>query len=175
MTRRLTSLSACLAFALFSFPAALLGPQDKTADPVTTRVEPASALERMSWLAGDWSGDAWGGRFHAFYTTPEGGRLLSYSRLEQDGHDTYYEFEVFERRAEGVHLQPFPGGQRADGFELASYDEQGQEAVFENPAKDWPTRISYQRAAADRLVITLSDPHGTSDKVERFDLQRSQG
>ena len=56
-----------------------------------------------------------------------------------------------------------------------SYDEQGQEAVFENPAKDWPTRITYQRAAADRLVITLSDPHGTSDKVERFDLQRSQG
>jgi hypothetical protein len=129
----------------------------------------------MSWLAGDWSGDAWGGRFHAHYTSPEGGRILSYSRLEQDGHDTYYEFEVFERRAAGVHLQPFPGGKRADGFELASHDAKLQQAVFENPKKDWPTRIVYQREAPERLVITLSDPHNKSDKVERFDLRRTQG
>ena len=62
-------------------------------------------------------------------------------------------------------------GADRDGVD-ARRDGVAQQAVFENPAKDWPTRIVYHRAGPDRLVITLSDPHGTSDKVETFDLGR---
>ncbi len=50
-----------------------------------------------------------------------------------------------------------------------------RQAVFENPAKDYPTRIVYHRAADDRLVITLSDPFGGTTQTERFELTRLPG
>lgn len=171
MLDRTASLAPFLALVLLFCPDPLARPAEQGSTAPAASAVPGNALAEMSWLAGDWSGDAWGGRFHAHYTSPAGGRILGYSRLVKGGQDTYYEFEVFELRAERVHLQPFPGGKRADGFELAAHDAAARRAVFENPAKDWPTRIVYQRVEPDRLVITLSDPHGTSDKVETFDLR----
>lgn len=135
-------------------------------------VKPSEALKEMSWLAGSWSGEMWGGTFKAYYSTPEGGKILSHSQLLKDDEVVFYEFEVFEARGRGVHLQPFPGGERAGGFELRSSDAEQRKAVFENPEKDFPTRIVYQRVSKDGLEITLSDPHGGSDKVERFVLKR---
>jgi tagatose-1,6-bisphosphate aldolase non-catalytic subunit AgaZ/GatZ len=38
------------------------------------------------------------------------------------------------------------------------YDAKGHRAVFENLAHDFPTRISYQRVARDRLTILVSGP-----------------
>ena len=34
---------------------------------------PAGQIAGMGWLAGDWEGPMWGGVFHAYYCTPEGG------------------------------------------------------------------------------------------------------
>jgi hypothetical protein len=41
---------------------------------------------------------------------------------------------------------------------LAEYDAQNRRAVFENLAHDFPTRISYQRVAKNRLTILVSGP-----------------
>ncbi len=136
------------------------------------RIEPTKVLAGMEWLAGSWSGSMWGGEFHAFYSSPAGGKILSHSRLLKEGRETFFEFEVFEPRDGAVYLQPFPGGKKAVGFPLLSHDAKGRKAVFENPKKDYPTRITYHRVADDRLVITLDDPHGESGKVERFELKR---
>lgn len=123
----------------------------------------------LAWLGGDWAGDAWGGRFQASYATTGDGGVMSYSRLIRDGSLAYYEFEVFTPDGDDMTLQPFPGGKRADGFRLTSSEP--WRAVFENPEKDYPTRIVYQRSAPDRLVITLDDPHGGSEKREVFELR----
>ncbi len=129
-------------------------------------------VEALDWLAGSWSGDMWGGRFHAFYSTPEGGTVLSHSRLLKEGKEAFYEFEVFALRDGVVHLQPFPRGAKAVGLRLHSLDAAARTAVFENPDKDYPTRIEYRRTSDDELVITLTDPHGGSDETERFVLGR---
>lgn len=134
-------------------------------------VAPEKVLAGMDWLAGTWSGDMWGGRFVAYYSTPEGGRILGHSRLLKEGKEVFYEFEMFEPREQTLHMQPFPGGKRVDGFTLRELDPNARKATFANPEKDYPTRIVYQRVADDALVITLDDPHGDSDKVERFDLR----
>jgi hypothetical protein len=126
----------------------------------------------LAFLAGTWSGNAWGGTFTAYYTTPEGGRVISHSKLMQGGREAFYEFEVFAVEDEEIRMLPFPGGKRATGLALADLVRDERKAVFENPDKDYPTRIVYQRVAEDRLVITLSDPHGGSSKVEVFDLKR---
>lgn len=133
---------------------------------------PEATLAGMAWLAGTWSGEAWGGRFEAYYSTPQGGRVLGQSKLFRDGEEAYFEFEVFAPKDGLVFLQPYPGGRPADGFPLLRADPVERVAVFENPDKDWPTRIEYRRAADDELLILLSDPHGGSEKVERFELSR---
>jgi hypothetical protein len=130
--------------------------------------EPAK-IDSLAWLAGRWSGPMWGGEFVAAYNAPAGGTLLSFSELRKDGKAAFYEFEVFEARAEGLVLTPYPGGQKKETFRLTS--SEASKAVFENPAKDFPTRIEYHRAAEDRLVITLSG--GAGGKTETFDLKRA--
>ncbi len=141
--------------------------------PVPVQAEdPVTQLGSMKWLAGTWRGPAWGGEFTAYYSTPEGGRILSHSELRKGGKLAFHEFEVFQVKAGAVVLNPYPGGQAAAGFTLASLDAKARRAVFENPKKDFPTRIVYERPADDRLVITLSDPHGKSGEEEVFDLKR---
>ena len=62
-----------------------------------------------------------------------------------------------------------PGGSCC--LPITSLDAKAKKAVFENPKKDYPTRITYHRVA-DELTITLDDPHGKSDKSEVFKLNR---
>ena len=131
---------------------------------------PEEAIADMGWLAGTWSGDMWGGRFVAHYSTPDGGRILSFSQLTRNGSEAFYEFEVFAPDGDAVRLQPFPGGKRADVLTLTSVSAAERRAVFENPDKDYPTHIVYECPTEDELVITLSDPHGGSDRTERFAL-----
>ena len=137
------------------------------------RSSPTEVLSGLTWLAGDWSGDMWGGEFHAYYTTPEGGKLISHSRLMHAGEESFYEFEVFEAHEQTVRLQPFPGGKKASSFLLKSHDPKSRRAVFENPENDFPTEIVYHRVADDNLVIKLSDKVHGSDKVQVFDLKRA--
>ncbi|MHC5064464.1 MAG: DUF6265 family protein [Planctomycetota bacterium] len=132
------------------------------------------AIAEMSFLAGSWQGEAMGGEFHAYYSTPEGGKVLSYSELKHGDEVVFHEFEKFEEREDALVFCPFPGGKPAVELEMTEIDEAEKKVVFENPDKDFPTMMVYQRVADDRLVITLSDPHGESEKVEVFDLKRLQ-
>lgn len=133
---------------------------------------PAQVLARMAWVSGSWEGSMWGGTFRAYYSTPEGGKILSHSELLKEGKVVFHEFEVFEVAGDVLHYQPYPGGKKAGGFRLTECKPGSKKATFENPKKDFPTRIVFHRASADQLVVTLSDPHGTSDKVEVFKLAR---
>ena len=141
-------------------------------EPSHSPDHPGGIIGEMHWLAGTWSGDMWGGRFVAHYSTPAGGKILSHSRLFEGDEVSFYEFEVFEPKASTVYFQPYPGGEAATGFTLVSHDAKSRRAIFENPNKDFPTRIVYERVADDRLVITLSDPHGDSSEIQTFDLSR---
>ena len=127
-----------------------------------------NTVASMGWLAGNWQGPMGDGTFAAHYSTPDGGKILSFSELRKGDRVAFYEFETFETKDGTVLLTPYPGGGKRASFTLTSVEE--KKAVFENPKKDFPTRIVYHRAADDRLLITLSDPHGGSDKVQTFDL-----
>ena len=133
---------------------------------------PTDTLARLGWMAGSWEGSMWGGTFRAYYSTPAGGKILSHSELLKEGKVVFYEFEVFEVEGEVLRYQPYPGGKKAGGFVLTECKPGAKKATFENPKKDFPTRIVFHRAADNQLVATLSDPHGKTDKVETFKLTR---
>lgn len=132
--------------------------------------EAQSPAADLSWLAGDWSADAWGGRLDARYLTARGGHAIGYSRLMRDATQAYFEFEVFEPAGGGVRLTPYPRGQRATSLFSTLIDPNAEKAVFENMEKDYPTRIVYQRTPAGELVVTLDDPHGLTGKREVFEF-----
>ena len=131
---------------------------------------PQKQLAAMSWLAGNWSGEMWGGIFSAHYSLPNDGMILSVSELATDGKVGYHEFERFDVKDGAVRMSPYPKGRPAGTFKLTKLD--GKKAIFDNPKKDFPTRITYHRKSEKELEITLSDPHGKSDKTEVFKLER---
>lgn len=165
---RILALTILVAFGYLSLSSA----QDEaTQDPAKKPIVENPILD-MDWLAGTWSGDMWGGTFEAHYSTADGGRILSHSRLWRNKKESFFEFEVFEQRDGVVHLQPYPGGKRATGLTLVTHDAEARKAIFENENKDYPTRITYHRVGKEHLTITLSDPHGQSGKTESFELRR---
>lgn len=134
---------------------------------------PAGNVQDLGFLTGTWSGPMWGGEFSAHYSSGESGMLLSYSELTRDGKAAFYEFERFDMQGERLTFTPYPGGKRSVPFALVALDKPARKAAFENPQKDFPTRIVFHRVTDDRLVIELSDPHNTPDKKEVFDLKRA--
>lgn len=137
-------------------------------------LSPKKQIAEMHWLAGTWEGKMWGGTFVAYYCTPDGGKVMSYNKLIKKGAVAFHEFEVFEVENGKVVFHPFPGGKKATSLTLTECDLKAKRVVFENPQKDFPTRIVYHRVADDNLVITLSDPHNDSKRVQKFDLKRKK-
>ncbi len=129
-------------------------------------------LASMTWLAGAWQGKAWGGTFRAYYSTPDGGKVVGRSQLLKDDKISFHEFEVFEVLGKSLTLQPYPGGKPAASLVFNTKASSAKRAVFENPKNDYPKRIQYERADDKRLVIKLSNPGQKDGKQETFDLTR---
>jgi uncharacterized protein DUF6265 len=135
-----------------------------------------SRVSELSWLEGVWRGRIGTRDFEAHYTGPEGGVILSASKYTANGKAAGFEFERFEVKEGTVMLTPYPEGRSSVSFRLASHDEKARRAVFENPAHDFPTRISYQRVAEDSLTILVSGPGKDGrESVLRYELGRYGG
>ena len=115
-------------------------------------------ISDLSWLEGVWQGQIGGRTFEARYSGVDGGQVLSASKYTENGKAAGFEFERFEEQGDSVVLTPFPEGKSSVTFMLAELDSKARRAVFENLAHDFPTRISYQRVANDRLTILVSGP-----------------
>lgn len=133
---------------------------------------PAHDRFDLSWLEGAWTTQAWGGTLNADYVARNDNLVIGYTHLIKDEAPTpaYHEFEVFARDADGDYLIPHPAGKPAPRFNLASRDTNS--VTYENPEKDFPTRIVYQRIKdsrlGDQLIITLSDPFKNSSEPIAF-------
>jgi hypothetical protein len=141
--------------------------------PLTRLPAVPPTLSDLSWLEGTWRGRFGGRSFEAHYTSAEGGQILSASKYTEDGKPAGFEFERFEQRGDTLVLTPFPEGKSSVDFPLADYDARARRAVFENLAHDFPTRISYQRLAKDRLTILVSGPgEDGQEQVLTYALQK---
>jgi hypothetical protein len=130
-------------------------------------------ISDLSWLEGTWRGTVGGRSFEAHYTSAEGGQILSASKYTEHGKPAGFEFERFEQRGDTLVLTPFPEGKSSVDFSLAEYEARTRRAVFENLAHDFPTRISYQRLAKDRLTILVSGPgEDGQEQVLTYALRR---
>lgn len=134
--------------------------------------DPERQLQALDFLAGNWIAEMEDGEMVAHYSTSQGGMVLSYTELRRAGKVAFYEFERFSIEDGVVVFSPYPGGKPAVQMPLTTLDATAKRAVFEHPTKDFPTRISYQVSGENQLVISLDDPHGGSDQVQRFEFRR---
>jgi hypothetical protein len=119
------------------------------------------AVSDLSWLAGDWQ-TAPGGRSQTdeHWTQPAGGSLMGLSRTVAGGRTYEFEYLRIEQRPEGIFYVAHPKARcPATDFKMTRLT--ATEVVFENPAHDFPKRISYRKADDGSVVATVDAGPGT--------------
>lgn len=121
---------------------------------------PAADVESLAWMSGAWISETDEGWVEELWTEPRGGMILGTNRSGEGATATGFEFLRIETDADGtISYKASPGGQAPIAFRLVSSGP--NEAVFENPAHDYPTRIVYRRDG-DSLVATVSGPQDSN-------------
>ena len=119
----------------------------------------APAIDALTWLEGTWISEADGTRVEERWTSPEGGAMLSTSRTLRGGRMVAFEFLRIVARPGAVFYIAQPGGRPPTEFALTTSGP--GVAVFENPAHDFPKRLSYRRTGQTLRVEVDGDEKGT--------------
>ena len=140
-----------MALALVPAPAAAEGPAD---------------LSPLGWLAGIWVAETGTSWTEERWAPARGGVMLGTSLSGKGDAASGYEFMRIAADAEGrIAFWGSPGGAPPVPFRLVSSD--GDEAVFENPEHDFPTRIVYRRTGFG-MTATVSGPDGANRQTWRY-------
>lgn len=101
-------------------------------------------VQALGWISGCWE-SARGKRYNEeHWMKPSGNTMLGMSRTVSDGRTVQFEFLRLHADKDGnIFYTAKPSGQSEASFKLVSWKE--NEAVFEDPAHDFPQRIIYRR------------------------------
>jgi hypothetical protein len=129
-----------------------------------------ATLSELSWLAGNWERKSATVLLEERWTSAAGGAMIGMSRTVSGDRMSAFEFlRIIERDGTLVYLAQ-PGGKApATEFTLTKLGK--TEALFENPAHDYPKQISYQLAADGTLTAIVSDAGGL--KPQRFVMKKA--
>ncbi len=166
-------LPVLLLFSLSREPNTGLSADPSPIRPEGTRPTSPPSIRDLAWLEGTWQGKIGERDFEARYSGADGGQVLSASKYTKEGVAAGFEFERFEELDGTLVLTPFPEGKSSVTFKLAELEPTSRRAVFENLAHDFPTRLSYQRVADNRLTILVSGPgEDGQEQVLTYSLTR---
>ncbi len=129
---------------------------------------PATGVEDLGWLAGDWASEADGRWTEERWAPPRGGVMIGHSRSGRGDVLREFEFIRIVRGDDGVLAYiAQPQGGTPVAFALTKSDK--ARATFENAAHDYPQRVEYVRDG-DTLTATISAIDGS--KARRWTYRR---
>jgi Domain of unknown function (DUF6265) len=132
----------------------------------------AEELGRLQWLAGCWAAATAEAGSGEHWMAPAGGSMLGMSRTVKGGRTVAHEFMQIRPLADGrLAFIAEPSGQRRTEFPLKSLTD--AEAVFENPAHDFPQRVAYKLAAPDALQARIEGQRNGRERVIEFPMRRT--
>jgi len=123
----------------------------------------SAEIDRLAWLSGCWAAQNAEEGSIEYWSSPAGGLMLGASKTVKGGKSVAHEF--IQIRALDTGKLAFiakPSGQPEATFTLASVAN--DEFVFENPAHDFPQRISYRLVKPGELLARIA---GTRDGKQR--------
>lgn len=120
---------------------------------------PTNDVAALGWLSGNWVSETKQGWTEEHWTPPRGGVMMGVNRSGQGETANAFEFmRIAPVEGGALSYWAWPNGKAPAAFRLVS--SSADEAVFENPNHDYPTRIVYRRKG-DTLIGTISGPNGT--------------
>jgi len=131
----------------------------------------AADVSSLSWLSGAWSQKAAEGRWTEEYWTPPRGYIMIGAGLSGQGKTTR-SFEHMRIMVDGhgrIAFYGMPGGAPAVAFPLVR--QEPNLVVFENPAHDFPQRVSY-RLNGKQLIATVSKIDGSGAESWTYERLR---
>ena len=118
----------------------------------------AQTLRDFTWLVGSRSVKE-SVLLEEHWMDPASNLMLGVSRTLRGDKVVEFEFLRIESRADGLYYVAQPGGRPPTDFKLTKWD--GTEAVFENPAHDFPKRIIYRKQPDNVVVVRIDGGAGT--------------
>lgn len=116
-------------------------------------------LDGLRWLAGCWEQRRGERLTVEMWMPPAGGLMLGASRTTMSGTVRATETLRLEAREGRLVYTASPSGQATTEFTGAPPTNSG--FTVENPAHDFPRRITYRRVGADSLVARIEGPDGS--------------
>lgn len=128
----------------------------------------------VSWLAGCWTITSPSRSVTEFWLPPAGGTMMGLSRTVANDKTIEYEFLVLRTGTKGLEYVATPSRQAQTVFTATKVGR--DEVVFENPAHDFPTRITYRQTDGG-IVATIDGmmngkPRATDFKYQRGDCSK---
>lgn len=136
---------------------------------------PVGSIESVSWLAGSWRGEAFGGVSEEIWSEPLGGTMMGMYRLKSEGEISFHEFMLVEE-VEGtliLRIKHFNPG-------LKGWDEKDQSVDFPfvvlAEREVYFDGLTYRRLADGSLDVYLrvKMKDGTTTE-QHFQFQRYAG
>ena len=161
----------------------------RAADPATPEPAPAPAptpapaaatapavtggMSGLSFMAGCWEATGGNGKvtFHEMWMAPLGGVMIGGGRTLAQGRTIFTEHFEIREDSTGIAYRAHP--QDAPAFVPFKLTKQSDgSVVFENPAHDFPTKISYERLPDGGLRARVDGPANANEKPQEFVYHR---
>ena len=129
---------------------------------------PSPTIAELTWLAGNWRTAA--GRraqVEEHWSAPAGGSLIGMSRTIVGDKTVEFEYLRIEQRADAIYYVAHPKA-RCPGTDFKLTRLSGQEAVFENPAHDFPKRIIYRKNSDGSLIASIDAGEGSRTQTFNY-------
>jgi hypothetical protein len=122
------------------------------------------SVKDVAWISGCWELTGNGRHVAEQWMPAEGGTMMGVSRTVAGAKTTEWEFLIIREGVRGLEYVARPSGQPEATFALARV--LATEVVFENPAHDFPKRITYKRDG-DTLLASIEGPmNGQTRKID---------
>jgi hypothetical protein len=112
----------------------------------------SNSVSDLGWLSGCWEYSAGSRNVTEFWLPPDGGTMMGLSRTVSGGKTVEHEFLLLRVGPRGIEYVARPSGQAEAVFTATKVG--ADEVVFENPAHDFPTRITYRKTGSG-VVATI--------------------
>ena len=133
------------------------------------RATPATVTQ-VGWMAGCWERVAGTRRIEEQWMAPRGGVMIGMSRTVRG--DTLIELEQVRIETRGPALVYIASPLRQATAEFTGSVTSDGTAVFENPAHDFPSKISYRRQGADSLIASIAGQRGGKARTIEYPYRR---
>ncbi|SNS10637.1 hypothetical protein SAMN06295912_101372 [Sphingomonas laterariae] len=126
----------------------------------------AQDISQFGWLAGAWATEVDGRWAEEWWTPPRGGILIGAGITGKGATADFFEhMRIMADGAGRITFYGSPKGAPAVAFALVRSG--AGEAVFENPAHDYPQRVHYRREK-EILVVSVSMIDGSKAESWRY-------